>query len=145
MGVSLLDPRPPRGDDADGSGTEKTRIRTAKVNRRRNEQSDNNKNDDDAIESFRTCSPGGKDTKGFVVDEEKEEYDGAKDIEAGGAKTSPPLVKVEKFEKLSACFFSVGFGRIALQFHQFREKTEKCCVVPKQSPPTSWDTASSAR
>ena len=67
-----------------------------------------------------------------VVDEEKIEYDGAKDIEAGGAKTSPPLVKVEKFEKLSACFFSVGFDAgIALQFHQFREKTEKCCVVPK--------------
>ena len=132
----------PRGDDADGSGTEKTRIRTAKVNRRRNEQSDNNKkarrrrilsylylqgehvrNDSIASStSYMSAIEG-------VVDEEKEEYDGAKDIEAGGAKTSPPLVKVEKFEKLSACFFSVGFD--AIQFHQFREKTEKCCVVPK--------------
>ncbi len=79
------------------------------------------------------------------VDEEENEEEGneeygADDIESGGtfrqrrpkASSLPPLVKVEKFEKLSACFFSVGFDAgIALQFHQFREKTEKCCVVPK--------------
>ena len=74
------------------------------------------------------------------IDEEENEEYGADDIESGGtfrqrrpkASSLPPLVKVEKFEKLSACFFSVGFDAgIALQFHQFREKTEKCCVVPK--------------
>ena len=84
------------------------------------------------------------------VDDDGEEQAADADIESGisprsphrekqqqqqrkaGETVSSPLVKVEKFEKLSACFFSVGFDAgIALQFHQFREKTEKCCVVPK--------------
>jgi len=84
------------------------------------------------------------------VDDDGEEQAADADIESGISPRSPrrekqqqqqrktgetvslPLVKVEKFEKLSACFFSVGFDAgIALQFHQFREKTEKCCVVPK--------------
>ena len=81
-----------------------------------------------------------------VVDEEKIEYDGAKDIEAGGAKTSPPLVKVEKFEKLSACFFSVGFDAASLYSSiNFERKRKSVASFQKQSPPTSRDTASSAR